>query len=205
MYATTSILQSDNYKKETDKWEGCSAAMKTWAKWKHAYLTTYARGINRQCAGASDKPFSQAANLVMLPAAHVVMDALAGLLDNLGLAATTNRTTVQQLTAANLLLTTLVATLMAANKKLTKTVACYNPVLQGHGSGRGCGGNNAHCGPTAIWGNYCWLHGYKVLHTSKICNVIGRKLRQDEDATVADTKRVADFNKDWYLQGNRTP
>jgi hypothetical protein len=48
------------------------------------------------------------------------MDALAGLLDNLALAATTNRTTVQQLTLENLSLPTLVATLTAANKKLTK-------------------------------------------------------------------------------------
>jgi hypothetical protein len=69
--------------------------MKTWSEWKQAYLAAYARGVNRQCAGATDKPFSLAANLVMLPAAHDVMGALAGLLDNLTLAATTDRTTVQ--------------------------------------------------------------------------------------------------------------
>ncbi len=50
-----------------------------------AYLTAYARGVNRQRAGATGKLFSQAANLAMLPAAHDVMDALAGLLDNLAL------------------------------------------------------------------------------------------------------------------------
>jgi hypothetical protein len=94
---------------------------------------------------------------------------------------------------------------MAANKKLTKTVACYNPTPQGHGSGRRHGGNNARCGPKAIWGNYCWMHGYKVLHPSKTCNVIGRKPGHNEDATVADTKVGVDFNKDWYLQGNRAP
>jgi hypothetical protein len=133
------------------------------------------------------------------------MDALAGLLDNLALAATTDRTTVQQLTSATLLLTTLVATLMVANKKFTKTVARYNPAPQGRGGGGGCGGNNACCGPTAIWGNYCWSHGYKVLYTSNTCNVIGRKPGHDEDATVADTKGGAGFNKDWHLQGNRAP
>jgi hypothetical protein len=134
--------------------------MKTWYKWKQAYLAVYARGINGQHAGATDKPlFSQAANLVTLPAAHDVMDALAGSLDNLALAATTNRTTVQQLTSANLLLTTLVATLTAANKKLTEMVARYNPAPQGCGRGRGHGGDNACRGPKAIWGNYCWTHG----------------------------------------------
>jgi hypothetical protein len=133
------------------------------------------------------------------------MDVLAGSLDNLVIVATTNRTTVQQLTLANLLLTTLVATLLAANKKLTKMVACYNPAPQGCSSGGGRRGNNACCGPKAIWGNYCWTHGYKVLHNSKTCNEIGKKPGHDEDATVADTKGGADSNKDWYLQGNRAP
>jgi hypothetical protein len=59
--------------------------------------------------------------------------------------------------------------------------------------------------PKAIWGNYCWMHGYKVLHNSKICNDIGRKPGHYEDATVADTKGGADYNKDWYLQGNHAP
>jgi hypothetical protein len=76
--------------------------------------------------GATDKLFNQVASLIMLPAAHDVMDALAGALDNLALTATSNRITVQQLTLANLSLTTKLATLAAANKKLTKTVACCN-------------------------------------------------------------------------------
>jgi hypothetical protein len=43
-------------------------------------------------------------------------------LDNLALAATSNRTTVQQLTSANLSLTKSVATLKAVNKKLIEMV-----------------------------------------------------------------------------------
>ncbi len=100
--------------------------------------------------GATDKPFSRAANLVTLPAAHDMMVALAGLLEYLGLAATTKRTTIQQLTLANLLLTATVATLTAANKKLTKTVARYYPAPWGCGGGRGRRGNNARRGPKAI-------------------------------------------------------
>jgi hypothetical protein len=141
--------------------------MKTWSKWKQAYLAAYARGVNRQCTGATDKVFSQAANLVALPATHDMMDALTRLLDNLALMATSDRTTVQQLTLVNLSLTTSVATLTAANIKLIKTVARCNLVPQGRGGGRGCGGDGAHHGPKAIWGNYCWMHGYKVSHTSK--------------------------------------
>jgi hypothetical protein len=133
--------------------------MKSWSKWKQAYLATYARGVNRQRAGATDKPFSQASNLVTLRTTHNMMDALARLLDNLALAATTNRTTVQQLTSVNISLTMLVATLTAANKKLTKTVARYNLAPLGRSCGGGRESHSACRGPKAIWGNYCWMHG----------------------------------------------
>jgi hypothetical protein len=172
---------------------------------KQTYLAVYSRGVNYQWAGATAKLFSQAANLVMLPATHGTMDALAESCDNLVLAATSNRTTVQQLTSVNLSVTMSVATLTEANKKLTKTVACYNLVPQERGKDGGRGGDGACCGPKAIRGNYCWTHGYKVLHTRKTCNVIDRKLGNDEGVTGADTKGGADFNKDWYLQGNRAP
>jgi hypothetical protein len=133
------------------------------------------------------------------------MDALAESLDNLALAATSNRTTVQQLMLVNLSLTRSVANLMAANKKLTKILASCNLVPQGHGSGRGRRGNGALHGLKAIWGNYCRMHGYKVSHTSKTCNVTGRKPGHNEGATVANTKGGADINKDWYLQGICAP
>ena len=77
----------------------------------------------------------------MLVTAHDVMDALAGSLDNLALAATRDKTTVQQLTLVNLSLMTLVATLMSANKKLTKMVACWNLMPHGWGGGWGRGGS----------------------------------------------------------------
>jgi hypothetical protein len=98
-----------------------------------------------------------------------------------------------------------VATLTAANKQLTKTVACCNFAPQELSGGRGRGGNGTRRGPKAIWGNYCWMHGYKALHTSKTCNAIGRKPGHDEGAMVADTTGERDFNKDWFLQGNHAP
>jgi hypothetical protein len=161
MYAATSVLQSGDNKKEMDKWEGHDASKKTCTKWKQAYLAAYTRGINHQRIGATDEPFSQVANLVTLPAAHDdVMDALAGSWDNLALAATSNRTTVlKQLTLVNLSLMTSVATLTAANKKLTKMVARCNLAPQGPGSVRGSGGNCTQRDPKAIWGKYCWMHG----------------------------------------------
>jgi hypothetical protein len=140
MYTTPSMLQSGDYKKKTDESKGCNASIKTWTGWKQAYLAVYARGVNHQGAGATDKLFSQAANLVTPSATHDVMDALAGSLDNLALTATSNKTTAQQLMSANLSLTTSVVTLSAANKKLTNMVACCNLVPHGCGNGGGCGG-----------------------------------------------------------------
>jgi hypothetical protein len=203
MYAATSVLQLGNYKKETNKWEGRNASKKTWTKWKQAYLAAYARGINRRCAGATDKPFSQATNLVMLPATHDMMDALAGSLDNLALAATSDRTNVQQLTLTNLSLTTSVATLTATNKKLTKAVARCNLMPQGCGGSRGRGGKGTHRAPKVIWVNYYWTHRYKVLHTSKTCNVIGRKPGHDEAAAVVDTKGVQTSTRTSFCKATR--
>ena len=107
-------------------------------------------------AGATDEPFTRAANNIMPAAPTDVMDALAGSLDNLALAATSDKTALQQLTAANLALTTTVSTLTIANKKLTETVARFNlpPNLRGGHAGRG-----GATTPKAVWGNYCWTHG----------------------------------------------
>jgi hypothetical protein len=106
MYAATSVLQSGDYKKETDEWEGRNANKKTWTEWKQAYLAAYSQGINRQRAGAMDEPFTRAANSIMPAATTYVMDALVGSLDNLALAATSDKTALQQLTVANLAFTT---------------------------------------------------------------------------------------------------
>ena len=84
MYAATSVLQSGDYKKETYTWEGRNANKKTWIEWKQAYLAAYAWSINRQRAGATDEPFTRAANNIMLAAPTDVIDALTGSLDNLG-------------------------------------------------------------------------------------------------------------------------
>jgi hypothetical protein len=108
--------------------------------------------MNRQRAGATDEPFTRAANNIMSAASPDVMDALAGSLNNLALAATNDKTALQQLTAANLALTTTVSMLTIANKKLTNTVARFNLPRGGQA---GCGGGNR---PNAVWGNYCWTH-----------------------------------------------
>jgi hypothetical protein len=102
-------------------------------------MAAYARGINRQRAGATDEPFTRAANNIMSAATTDVLDALMGSLNNLALAATSNKTALYQLTVENLALTTTVSTLTIANKKLTITVAIFNlpPTIRGSYAGRG--------------------------------------------------------------------
>jgi hypothetical protein len=80
-------------------------ASKIWTKWKQTYLAVYTRGVNHKHTWAMNEPFSHGDNLVTTLAVHKVMDGFAGLLDNLTLAATSNKTTVQQLTSATLALT----------------------------------------------------------------------------------------------------
>ena len=200
MYAATSVsvLQSGDYKKQAVEWEGDDAHRKTWSEKNQAYLAAYAWGINRQRAKATHELFTRAAINIMPPATADVMDALTGSLDNLALAATSDKTTVQHLTVANLALTTSVSTLTATNKRLTNMVTRFNlpPNLCGRGGGQG--GNGAQRPTsTAVWGNYCWSHGYKVSHNSKTCGLTGRK-------PIVDTKGGFKYNKDWYQQGDKT-
>jgi hypothetical protein len=140
----------------------------------------------------------------MPPATHDVMDALKGSLDNLALAATSDRNTVQQLTLANLSLTMAVATLTAA-KKAHQNGRLLQPCASGTWRQQGMCWQRPPPWSQSNLGKLLLEHGYKVSPTSKTCNVIGRKPGHDEAAMVADTKGGVDFNKDWYLQGNRAP
>ena len=119
-------------------------------------------------------------------------------LDNLALAATSNKTTVQQLTAANLALTTTVATLTATNKNLVDAAA--KKQRPGTAAGAAAGASKT---PGKRWankafpGNYCWTHGHQFRkdHTSESCThkAEGHK----NDATAADTKGGCTDNKGW--------
>jgi hypothetical protein len=141
----------------------------------------------------------------MLPAAHDVMDALPGLLDNLALTATSARTTVQQLMLVNLCLTMSVATLMAANKKTHQNCSLPQPCTSGTPWRRGTWWQWRLLWSQIDLGKLLLDAWVQLLHTSMTCNVIGRKPGHNEAAMVADTKGGADFNKDWYLQGNGAP
>jgi len=117
-------------------------------------------------------------------------------LNNLALAATNNTAILQQLTVANLALTTTVATLTATNKKLVDAAA------------RAKGGGTPAATPTnparGVWatrtpfpGNYCWTHGHRCNehHTSATCG--NKAVGHCNDATASNTMGGSTKDKGW--------
>ena len=90
------------------------------------------------------------------------MERFGSALDNLALAATNDKTVLEQLTAANLALTATIATLMATNKKLADKARSGTAGTPRTPGTPGKGTKNPHRG------NYCWTHGHRVSkeHTS---------------------------------------
>ena len=117
MMASTAVLAVQHFPRKVDDWEGLPALARTWPAWKTAFRLAH---LKRQCQILALKGSEP------LGGAHAVIPVtgkIEAALDNLALAATSDKATVQQLTAANLALTTTVATLTATNKKLVDAAA----------------------------------------------------------------------------------
>ena len=129
------------------------------------------------------------------------MGQLEAALNNLALAASTDSAILQQLTAANLALTTTNAMLTANNKTLvdlaTKARAAANA--------GGTGGRTADTGRTTggrekskpIPNSYCWMHGHKVYgnHSSATCTT--KAEGHQVEATHTNTLGGSERNKGW--------
>ena len=118
-------------------------------------------------------------------------------MDNLALAATSDKATVQQLTVVNLALTTTVATLTATNKKLVDAAARKKP---GAASGAAAGASKTAgkgWADRAVPGGYCWTHGHRIRksHTSKTCPK--KSEGHDDKATAKDMKGGSTKDKGW--------
>ena len=100
-------------------------------------------------------------------------------------------TVLQQLTAANLALTTTVSALTANNKKLVEVAARKGtPVATPSG-----GGPRVAKHPFA--GNYCWMHGHRISkeHTSATC--AHKAAGHRDEATVYNTLGGSEKDKGW--------
>ena len=92
------------------------------------------------------------------PAPAATIDQLGTALDKLALAAADNTTALQQLMASNLALSSLVPTLIMANKKLADTLAkvkSTSPPAATPVAHTPMGSTNM-----PLPGNYCWTHGH---------------------------------------------
>jgi hypothetical protein len=132
----------------------------------------------------------------VLPEAAPKIGQLKTALNNLALAATNNTAFLQQLTAANLALTTTITMLIVTNKKLVDVAA------------RAKGGGTPAVTPTTpargvratrnpYPGNYCWTHGHQCNkhHTSTTCS--NKAVGHCNDATASNTMGGSTRDKGW--------
>ena len=190
MMASAAVLAAQHFPREVDDWEGLPAVDRTWRAWKVAFRLAHLKRQRQLQASGGGEPL-RGANAV-LPTPAVTIDRLGTALDNLALAAANDTTVLQQLTAANLALSTSNASLTAANKKFSEALA---KVPGAHASG-------TPRLPRPVnkpkHGNYCWTHGHRVSenHTSATC---GSKAAGHKDAaTASNTMGGSDADKGWF-------
>jgi hypothetical protein len=122
MMSLAAVLAAQHFPHEVDDWEGLPATSRMWQVWKVAFRLAH---LKRQCqlnqALGGSKPLCGAHTVI--PTAAPTIDRFGAALENLALAASNDTTILQQLTAANLLLTASVKVLTAANKKLADALA----------------------------------------------------------------------------------
>ncbi len=104
----------------------------------------------------------------MILASTPTINCIGAALKNLALVASNDTTVLQQLIAANLLLTALVTLLKTVNKKLVDALARNKGVALPMGAPTTGGGRLTN---KPFPGNYCWTHGHQVNqnHMSATC------------------------------------
>jgi hypothetical protein len=160
-------------------------------QWKVAFCLAHLKCQRQLQASGGSEPLGGAHSV--LPAPPVSIDRLGTALDNLALAAANDTTVLQQLTVANLALTTSKATLTAANKKLSEALAKVPTTTP-----RSPGTPGTPRVPNKPFPeNYCWTHGHRIskLHTSATC---GNKAAGHKDAaTASNTMGGSKADKGW--------
>ena len=206
--ASTAVLAANDFPRPTDDWEAKPRAAKTWTAWKTHYRAAHIAKKRQLLASGST---AAGANTIMggedlhSPDTFTRLDSY---LDNLAAAATTERTTLQNLTDSNAALTASVTTLTASIASLT---AAYAILTATDKSGppasnttpiqpRRNRANNraANALPnTPLPGGYCWTHGFRVRegHSSATC---ANKAEGHKDgSTRANTMGGSMVNKGW--------
>ena len=191
MMASAAVLAAQHFPREVDDWEGLPAASRTWTAWKTAFRLAHLKRQRQILASGGGEPLGGAHGVTPTPFLPDSMDRFGSALDNLALAATNDKTVLEQLTAANLALTGTIATLTATNKKLADKARAGTAGTPRTPGTPGKGTRNPHRG------NYCWTHGHRVSkeHTSATC--FNKAAGHKDDATRANTMGGSENDKGW--------
>jgi len=119
------------------------------------------------------------------------MNRLESALDNLALAATNNKTVLEQLTAANLALTGTIAMLTATNKKLADKARAGTAATPRIPGTPGKVTRNPHRG------NYCWTHGHWVSKERTSATCFNKAARHKDEVTLANMMGGSENDKGW--------
>jgi hypothetical protein len=122
MMALAAVLAAHHYPREVDDWEGLPSSARTWAAWKTAFRLAHVKHQCQILASGGGEPLGGARGV--LPVLSPAFGRLESALNNLALAVLNDTAILQQLTAANLALTSTVLTLTTTNKKLVDSVTC---------------------------------------------------------------------------------
>jgi hypothetical protein len=198
MMSLASVLAAQHFPREVNNWEGLLAASRTWQAWKVALHLAHLKCQHQLQALGGGKPLGGAH--VVIPTAAPTIDHTSKALENLVLAASNDTTVLQQLMAANLALTALVTSLLAANKKLADALV-HNKGSAGLATPAtpavAPAPLKARLATRSFLGNYCWTHGHRVnqTHTSATCTC--RTPGHKEDAMTANTMGGSKADKGW--------
>jgi hypothetical protein len=121
MMALVAVIAAQHFPHEVDHWEGLLSSSRTWGAWKTTFRLALLKHQRQILASEGGEPLGRAHGV--LPEAALTIRLLKTALNNLALVATNKTAILQQLTAANLALTTTVTMLTATNKKLVDVAA----------------------------------------------------------------------------------
>jgi hypothetical protein len=198
MMASAAVLAAQHFPCEVDNWEGLPFASCMRQAWKVAFCLAHLKRQRQLQALGCGKPLGGAH--AVIPTAAPTIDFIGKALENLAPAVSNNTTILQQLTAANLVLTALVTSLTVANKKLADALACKKggaaPVMLATQAATPAP-LKACLAARPFLGNYCLTHDHRVnqTHTSVTCTC--RAPGHNEDAMTANTMGGSKVDKGW--------
>jgi hypothetical protein len=192
MMALAAVLAAQHFPCKVDDWEGILTNSCTWQAWKLAFCLAHLKRQRQLQASGGGEPLGGAHTVI--PMAAPTMDCIGAALKNLVLAASNDFTVLQQLTAANLLLTALVTLLMAANKKLADALAQNKAVALPAAEAIT---ERGHLTNKPFLGNYCWTHGHRVNQNHTSTTYRNKAAGHKDDATSTNTMDGSNVDKGW--------